>query len=307
MTPLLQNPIAAESERRISSFDNGLGRCSFFEMANDNQAGLGMPSLNPSILALGNLVPNFGGEGSVREFLNQLEQVAMMGSWSDANTVCLCKLKMTGIARDFVWHDEKAKGATSFDDLKAILVKRFDTEPQTVRIQRFMCARQLQSEDVRAFATRVQVLAQATVADTSSPTDERSKLKKELLVDQMRSQFVNGLRDPVRRLVMSQNPQTFDEAVDAASREECNELLCGGPSRVCIVEQKDARESVELQQLKERLDNIERLLLEKREPPAQGQRRSRPIVCYACGGRGHIARRCPQMRTSGEETLPKNA
>lgn len=98
-----------------------------------------MPSMNPSILALGNLVPNFGSEGSVIEFLNQLEQVAMMGSCSDANTVCLCKLKMTRIARDIVWHDEKAKGATSFGDLKKILVKTFDTELQTVRIQRFMC------------------------------------------------------------------------------------------------------------------------------------------------------------------------
>lgn len=103
---------------------------------------------------------------------------------------------------------------------------------------------------VRAFATRVQVLGQATVADSDSRPDGRSKLGNELLMDQMRSQFISGLRDPVRRLVMLQNPLTFDEAVDVASREECNELLCGGASRVCVVEGKAPRENVEVQQLK---------------------------------------------------------
>lgn len=37
-----------------------------------------MPSMNPSNFDMGNLVPNFGGEGSVMEFLNLLKQVAMV-------------------------------------------------------------------------------------------------------------------------------------------------------------------------------------------------------------------------------------
>lgn len=127
----------------------------------------------------------------------------------------------------------------------------------------------MQSEGVRAFTTHVQVLAQATVANSDSPLDDRTKLSKMSLVDQIRSQFISDLREPVRYLVMPQNSLTFDESMDVTSREKCNELLCGEPSWVCVVEEKAARESIGLQQLKERLNNIERLLLEKQEPPAQ--------------------------------------
>ncbi|KAH7952548.1 hypothetical protein HPB52_023983 [Rhipicephalus sanguineus] len=41
----------------------------------------------------------------------------------------------------------------------------------------------------------------------------------------MLSQFLTGLRDPVRRFVLSRDPGTFDEAIDVAAREELNEKL----------------------------------------------------------------------------------
>lgn len=43
----------------------------------------------------------------------------------------------------------------------------------------------------------------------------------------MRSQFVNGLRDGVRRFVMSRDPLTCGDAAAYVVKEEANELLSG--------------------------------------------------------------------------------
>lgn len=114
-------------------------------MSTPEHVVLQTPVMNPSILALGHMIPNFGRGGSVREFLDVLKQVSEMGSWTDESFLCMCKLKMNGMARDFVWHDTRAKAAATFRNLMKLLFARFDTEPMTVLVQRFMPARQLES------------------------------------------------------------------------------------------------------------------------------------------------------------------
>lgn len=267
-------------------------------------------TMGSSILALGSLIPILGGEGSIREFLTMVEQVANMGAWSDDNTMCLCKCKMSGVAKEFVWNDARARSAKTFAELRLILLGRFDTEPQTVRMQRFMGARQLPSEDVRSFATRVQMLARATVMDSDGSEEARSLIRQELLVEQMRSQFVAGLRDPVRRFVMSRDPKSFDEAVDVAAKEEANESLSNGVAGIRVVRESEGTDQTEMQQLKERLTNIERMLMEQTQMPSGGRRSGRsrgPLTCFACGRIGHIARHCGQQRAGEQsQTFPKN-
>ncbi|KAG0417619.1 hypothetical protein HPB47_005469 [Ixodes persulcatus] len=206
---------------------------------------------------------------------------------------------MSGVAKEFVWNDARARSAKTFAELRLILLGRFDTEPQTVRMQRFMSARQLPSEDVRSFATRVQMLARATVMDSDGSEEARSLIRQELLVEQMRSQFVAGLRDPVRRFVMSRDPKSFDEAVDVAAKEEANESLSNGVAGIRVVRESEGTDQTEMQQLKERLSNIERMLMEQTQMPSGGRRSGRsrgPLTCFACGRIGHIARHCGQQR-----------
>lgn len=279
-------------------------------MALSGNSAASSSAMAPSLLALSNLIPSFGGDGSVKEFLTVVEQVATMGLWNDATTLCLCKCKMLGAAKEFVWNDAKARSAKTFTELKQVLLSRFDTEPLTIRVQRFMGARQLPSEDVRTFATRVQILAQATVMDSDGSPDAKSKMRQELLLEQVRSQFVAGLRDPVRRFVMSRDPKSFDDAVDFAAREEANESLSNGIAGIRLVSEGDGKEKTELQELKERLSNIEKMLMEQTRLPSFNRRPGRstgPPTCYACGRVGHMARSCGERPAEDRsQTYPKN-
>lgn len=113
--------------------------------------------------------------------------------------------------------------------------------------------------------------------------------------------------------------------------EERNEELTAPTGRVRVIEKAEPNPEVAL--LTERLDRLEQLLAqqvehqvearmqprrfnESRRPPHISRRSSvrdfEEIVCFACQGRGHIARFCPNVRRvesqkEAGETRPKQA
>ncbi|CAN7987342.1 unnamed protein product, partial [Ixodes hexagonus] len=167
------------------------------------------------------MVPVFSGDGkgiTVHDFVDMLEQVAVMVSWQEVHKLGVAKCKVAGVAYDFVWRDERAQDCKTFAELRKVLLKRFDTERPSVRLQRFLAARQERNEDVQTYATRLQSLGMDTLrADHGSwaatQTKDRAKIAGELTKEQLCSQFVNGLRDPFRRFVLSRRPQNFEGAV----------------------------------------------------------------------------------------------
>lgn len=274
-------------------------------------------AMGPSVLALNTMVPVFSGDGkgvNVHDFLDTIEQVALMGAWEDKHKLGVARCRVSGGAYDFVWRDEKAKEAKTFDALRGVLTARYDTEPLNIKLKRFAEASQKHGEDVRTFATRIQALGSDTLrrqweGSTAAKDEQRAKIAREMMREQLCSQFVQGLRDPVRRLVLSHRPKDFEEAVEIASEEEANENLVNQVQQVRLVE------TDELTQLKERLAGLEKLLTQKEEREQRLQRapRRRYTGCFACGGSGHFAREC-RSRNSGSglegasmtDTVPKN-
>ncbi|KAH9378668.1 hypothetical protein HPB48_008496 [Haemaphysalis longicornis] len=85
----------------------------------------------------------------------------------------------------------------------------------------------------------------------------KREIRRQLLHEQLRTQFLNGLRDPIKRFTLSRDPTTVDEAVDAAVREERNErAVNSGHAPVRSVREGDR----EIDELRARLERVEQLL-----------------------------------------------
>ncbi|KAH6933558.1 hypothetical protein HPB50_016281 [Hyalomma asiaticum] len=225
------------------------------------------------------MVPTFTGDGAgtdIHVFFKVLEQAGRLGGWQDSHLICIARCKMTGSAHAFAWQDVDVACATTYRGFKDLALRRFDSEPISAKLERFINARQNFEEGVRAFADRVRILGTATLEIVRGEDPAKTQLRREILAEQLLARFVAGLSDPVRRFVLSHDPQTFDEAVEVAAREEQIErsTKLRAPS-ACHVR-------VEEQELENRLNRLEKLvekrlgLHEYERDIKEEQRRSRP-------------------------------
>ncbi|KAH8029414.1 hypothetical protein HPB51_000281 [Rhipicephalus microplus] len=123
-------------------------------------------------------------------------------------------------------------------------------------MERFLNARQKADEEVRSFASRLRIHGTATLASSDSQDPVKASLRREILSEQLLSQFFLGLRDPVRRFVLSRDPKTFDKAIAIAVKEEQNEKVLRSHSLpVQYVE-----ENTDVHEMHSRLDRLEKLV-----------------------------------------------
>ncbi|KAH7983325.1 hypothetical protein HPB52_011111 [Rhipicephalus sanguineus] len=281
-----------------------------------------------SALMLVNMVPSFTGDATgpdIRDFLEILQQVGRLGGWQDGELIGIARCKMTGAAHDFAWWDDSVAAAADFSEFRSLALKRFDTEPFIIKMEKFLNARQNEGEEVRSFASRVRMLGSATLVDTSGENPMKAQVRREMLAEEVLSRFLTGLRDPIRRFVLSRDPKTFDEAIEVAVREELNEKL--SQSRSFPV--RYVGENADALEMRSRLDRLEKMLeesLKAREPvrkDGQGCATRPPNAgrCYNCGGFGHYWQECHRYQRrqwnptgdrrmyegrDSEETVPKS-
>ncbi|KAH8024862.1 hypothetical protein HPB51_001893 [Rhipicephalus microplus] len=212
-----------------------------------------------SALMLADMVPSFTGGDTgpdVGVFFEILEQVGHLGGWRDSELSCIARCKMVGAAHDFAWWDDGVAAASTFSEFKYLALKRFDTEPLIFKTERFLNARQKAGEEVRSFSSRLRILGMATLASSDSQDPVKASLRREILPEQLLSQFLLGLRYPVRRFVLSRDPKTFDEAIVIAVKEEQSEKL----SRSHSLPVQYVEENTDVHEMHSRLDHLEKLV-----------------------------------------------
>eukprot|EP00731_Ephydatia_muelleri_P013103 Em0007g413a len=138
----------------------------------------------------------------------------------------------------------------------------------------------------------------------------------------LRNQFIQGVRSPtVQLLLMKEVPKTLDEALKLACRQETVESAqkqlhklkhseaasavtpeTKGESTICIEsvratghDERDEKIEALSRQIRQLSEEMEKL----RTPRKSGQRPDqgrKDVVCWMCGGHGHIRRNCPNKK-----------
>ncbi|GFT11916.1 retrovirus-related Pol polyprotein from transposon 412 [Trichonephila clavipes] len=165
-----------------------------------------------------------GGESlGIRRFLGKINDVANLGKWSNDEKVTILKLKLAGIAEEFFLSDPTHSQLTEYNDIARILIGRFEKAvPLSTRLQLFSSCIQGPSESVQEFAARINKLGTPIFQSGNSAQNTAVRNAKDQL---LQSRFISGLRNDIRRFVLSHDPLNLEESINAALIEEQNMKL----------------------------------------------------------------------------------
>lgn len=188
-----------------------------------------------SFAPLGAILPSFNGElgPKIRTYFEQLEEIADFYQWDADEQLRVAWCKLTGIAREFAYRNHKIKRIIDYDDFKKLMIERFNTELLMVRIQKFHQCMQQKDEDVQTYTVRLQSLAEGMTLIPDMVDEDKREIAENCLQQELdtklKNQFVSGLSSSIRRQVMSEDPDTFEEAMAIAAKEEMIEKLNARP------------------------------------------------------------------------------
>ncbi|GFT89362.1 retrovirus-related Pol polyprotein from transposon 17.6 [Trichonephila clavipes] len=162
--------------------------------------------------------------------------------------------------------------------------------------------RQGPSESLQEFAARInklgtQIFQSGNLAQNTAVRNANDQL--------LQSHFISGLRNDIRRFVLSRDPLNLDESINAALIEEQNMKLNQIASEEGSGLSSAQTENPVLSALADRLEEIN-----KGRPSTGGQfnqgnsfnRRENVFKCFYCGIQGHRQAECRKGR--GTRTLP---
>jgi len=225
--------------------------------------GQGVPDLGPAVQQLNNqiigqaaqmnnnmLISSIeaynGVKGTVDDFIRAIENVSLIAGWTEQVIISVALLKLKGLALE---HMQQRARPLTWTDFKALLRRRF--APPATELTSFSNLKDCQQkagERVVEFSHRLhQWCSKSTFG-----AEDRIMLPF----------FITGLRPQLQNMVLMRNPQTFEEALNAAQYAEGCELLTH-PKRTLAITTEHGKE------------------------PNVGN-----IQCYHCKRLGHYRREC---------------
>ncbi|GFW25525.1 transposon Tf2-11 polyprotein [Trichonephila clavipes] len=241
-----------------------------------------------------------GGESlGIRRFLGKINDVANLGKWSNDEKVTILKLKLTGIAEEFFLSDPTHSQLTEYNDIARILIGRFEKAvPLSTRLQLFSSCIQGPSESVQEFAARINKLGTQIFQSGNSAQNTAVRNANDQL---LQSRFISGLKNDIRRFVLSRDPLNLEESINAALIEEQNMKLNQIASEERSGLSSTQTENPVLSALADRLQEINLRVGRLQEASAVTARKSggnyfnrreNVFKCFYCGIQGHRQAEC---------------
>jgi hypothetical protein len=173
-------------------------------------------------------LPTFKGtiddELLVEDFISQLEAVFAANDITDeTQQIALTRTRLAGTALAKATADVKMRAAKKWDDFKIALISTFKifSQPNPEAFAELNVVQQQPNQSILDYAARVQQLCNRAFHLGSDPTKVQQRIKDMEQFAKMR--FMAGLRKEIRRYVAQTRPDSFDDAVNAALREEATE------------------------------------------------------------------------------------
>ena len=188
-----------------------------------NENGENTGEFRPRITGTLSLIPNFNGlhgdATKVETFITAIEGVAKLDGWSQQQQCAIARLRLMPPARDFLESDPALLTTETWNDIKTALLSRFQIhEPRDTTYKQLVECTQLPHEDVRAYAARLQITGNKTLPPSGDAAE--MAVRRKLLQEQLLGQFCKGIKDSIRRFVVTHAPKSLDDAVEIAKREE---------------------------------------------------------------------------------------
>ena len=241
------------------------------------------------------LPETFDGTRNWDEWFFHFENVAAVNGWSDADKLKWLRVRVTGRAQKAL-HLLPETSRETYEATRAALKARFDPESRRTRYQaELQTRRKKASEGWAGFADDLKALA-----DKGYPTLQ-DEAREQLAINA----FLQQLTPPeIAFSVKQKRPKTLDDAVAATLEMES---YLTGPSPVGIASTQPSSEELSVCPVSElsRVDKLTRAVEQLTEKVEQLQRDARPRPrraftgeCWTCRQPGHMARNCPQNRST---------
>lgn len=273
-------------------------------------------------MSLISVIPKWGGTDSVvplAEFFELIEGTARIGSWTEADKIQVCMLRLTDSAREFYRATPELRDPKiTWAEVKELFAKRFrDVRTDQFHFAQLHQVKQRKNESPSNFLDRCKILARRTVPSVADATMQRAH--NEQAERMLLAAYCAGLAGTVGREVRLRAPVTVDQAVQIAVSVEQAELFERRDNSFFMDAQAEKTQAVRASQSSAgRRKSRQRVTYPHPSPqvnsrdanerrPMEKVRASASPRCYECSGYGHYASDCAnrRLRESGKKAEHK--